>query len=78
MEILVQLADFFLKAGVLYLSTSQGQKELDDIEKAVGNVVGDFMSQAIATENVDLDAQSVQSQTPRPPRDFKKPQRIGR
>lgn len=43
MEVLVQLADFLLKAAVSYVQTPQGQKELDDIENAAGDVIGDML-----------------------------------
>lgn len=33
-KVLVQIADFFLKAAIAYLQSEQGQKEWSDIENA--------------------------------------------
>lgn len=74
MEILVQLADFFLKAGAAYLATPEGQRELDDIEAAIGNVVGDILSSDAPDKSFTTEVQR-EPQTPRPPRNFKKQQR---
>lgn len=69
MEVLVQLADFFLKAAVSYVQTPQGQKELDDIENAVGDVIGDMLP-FDAADTSQQSAPSVHTQSD--PNRFKK------
>lgn len=72
MEVLVQLADFFLKAAVWYVQTPQGQEELDDIENAVGDVIGDMLPFDAA--DTSQSAPSEVSRQPRDPNRFKKRQ----